>query len=89
MLSTAAAGTAWIMSGPFSGSAVAPGRRAPHPLSILILGATGFIGPHFVEAAVKAGHRVSVFLNSKSAAPADVPLHLHFNCVGVRLSGRQ
>jgi 2'-hydroxyisoflavone reductase len=34
----------------------------------LILGGTGFIGPHFVAAAVDRGHRVSVFNRGKSSA---------------------
>lgn len=35
--------------------------RAPESLRILILGGTGFIGPHHVAYAVARGHRVSVF----------------------------
>ena len=44
---------------------------ADRPLRILILGGTGFIGPHFVRAAVERGHKVSVFNRGKS--PADLP----------------
>src|SRR5689334_2470200 len=35
------------------------------PLRVLILGATGFIGPHFVQAAMNRGHKVSVFSRGK------------------------
>jgi 2'-hydroxyisoflavone reductase len=36
-------------------------RRAPAPLSILILGGTGFTGPEQVEYAIARGHRVTLF----------------------------
>lgn len=35
--------------------------RAPHPLNILILGGTGFLGPHQVEYALARGHKVTLF----------------------------
>lgn len=44
---------------------------ASSALRILILGGTGFIGPHFVRAAVERGHQVSVFNRGKSRA--DLP----------------
>ena len=34
---------------------------AAAPLSVLVLGGTGFIGPHVVETALARGHRVTVF----------------------------
>src|SRR5687768_13398101 len=34
---------------------------AAQSLEVLILGGTGFIGPHFVQAALARGHHVSVF----------------------------
>ena len=48
------------------GSAYAPGlrplnSRTSEPLNILILGGTGFVGPHQVEQALAAGHRVTTF----------------------------
>lgn len=47
-----------------------PARRpAPPPqrsLSILILGGTGFIGPHHVEYAMKRGHKVTLFNRGKT-----------------------
>ncbi len=36
-------------------------RRARNPLRILILGGTGFIGPHQVEYALQRGHTVTLF----------------------------
>jgi 2'-hydroxyisoflavone reductase len=40
--------------------------RAAKPLRILILGGTGFIGPHQVRYAVARGHKVSVFNRGKT-----------------------
>jgi 2'-hydroxyisoflavone reductase len=44
----------------------APITPAAKPLSILILGGTGFIGPHQVRYAVARGHKVSVFNRGKT-----------------------
>lgn len=41
---------------------------ASKSLHILILGGTGFIGPHYVRTAVGRGHQVSVFNRGKSEA---------------------
>ena len=35
------------------------------PLTVLILGGTGFIGPHFVDALTAGGHRISLFNRGK------------------------
>ena len=43
----------------------------PEPLSLLILGGTGFIGPHMVRYAVERGHQVSIFTRGQSEA--DLP----------------
>lgn len=40
------------------GSAVSP---SPRPLDILVLGGTGFIGPHMVREALRRGHSVTLF----------------------------
>ena len=54
--------------------AAAPARvRAP--MRILILGGTGFIGPHLVKHAVARGHKVSIFTRGRrdaSMLPAEV-----------------
>jgi len=56
-------------------AALALGRRAsaapPKPLRILILGGTGFIGPHQVRYALARGHRVTVF--NRGRHPQDWP----------------
>lgn len=41
-------------------------RRARNPLRILILGGTGFIGPHQVEYALKRGHTITLFNRGKT-----------------------
>ena len=45
--------------------------RADAPLDILILGGTGFTGPHQVRYAVERGHRVTVF--NRGQREADLP----------------
>lgn len=42
------------------------GRTAGAPMRILVLGGTGFLGPHFVEAARASGHRLTLFNRGKS-----------------------
>jgi len=46
-------------------------RAAPPALRVLILGGTGFIGPHFVAALMARGHQVTVFNRGKD--PQKVP----------------
>ena len=60
-------------AGALAGTACAPGSREsddgddpaaappPSPMSILILGGTGFIGPHMVEYAQARGHEITLF----------------------------
>jgi 2'-hydroxyisoflavone reductase len=43
-----------------------PHERAPHPLRILILGGTGFIGPYQVQYALDRGHTVTLFNRGKT-----------------------
>jgi len=43
-----------------------PLREAPRPLRILILGGTGFIGPHQVRYARERGHHVTLFNRGKT-----------------------
>ncbi|HUQ82665.1 MAG TPA: NAD-dependent epimerase/dehydratase family protein [Gemmatimonadaceae bacterium] len=50
-------------------------ERARAPMRILILGGTGFIGPHLVKHAVARGHKVSIFTRGRrdgSMLPDDV-----------------
>lgn len=44
----------------------------PTPKRLLILGGTGFIGPHMVRYAVERGHEVSIFTRGRSEA--DLPV---------------
>ncbi|MDH3619974.1 MAG: NAD-dependent epimerase/dehydratase family protein [Gammaproteobacteria bacterium] len=46
---------------PAAGQATETGKVAKRPLSILILGGTGFIGPHMVREALRRGHSVTLF----------------------------
>lgn len=51
-----------------TGTTQAAASRSPNRLRLLILGGTGFLGSHFVKAALDRGHRVSVFSRGKDAA---------------------
>jgi 2'-hydroxyisoflavone reductase len=46
-------------------------QRAAAPMNLLILGGTGFIGPHQVRYAVARGHKVTVF--NRGRRQADLP----------------
>lgn len=56
-----AAGTAGALGLYASGLRAATPRRASKALDILILGGTGFIGPHQVNGALERGHSVTIF----------------------------
>ena len=43
-------------------------RVAYEPLDILILGGTGFIGPHMVREALRRGHTVTLFNRGRTNA---------------------
>ena len=47
-------------------SAAGESSKAPRPLDILILGGTGFIGPHMVREALRRGHSVTLFNRGRS-----------------------
>jgi 2'-hydroxyisoflavone reductase len=49
-------------------SAFAATERKAKPLDILVLGGTGFIGPHQIEYALARGHRVTMFNRGRTAA---------------------
>ena len=51
-----------------SASEPTPDTDASSELDILILGGTGFIGPHMVEYAVSQGHKVTLFNRGKTNA---------------------
>jgi 2'-hydroxyisoflavone reductase len=74
---TAAAGGALLAGGlpRLAHAAVAEtADRASASLNILVLGGTGFIGPHLVRHAVARGHRVTIFTRGRHDAelPASV-----------------
>jgi 2'-hydroxyisoflavone reductase len=58
LLGSAAMVTAGV---PPAGAAAQPRGRENRPLKILILGGTGYIGPHMVHEALRRGHEVSLF----------------------------
>lgn len=86
----------FIKSGLLGSAAVAAGcttevsldddvERAPwHPLRILILGGTGFIGPHMVKEALRRGHEVELFNRGQTDSELFPDLKLY---VGDRKNG--
>jgi 2'-hydroxyisoflavone reductase len=54
--------------------ATTPPPAPARPMDLLVLGGTGFIGPHLVRHAVARGHRVTIFTRGRRQAdlPADV-----------------
>jgi 2'-hydroxyisoflavone reductase len=61
---SALAASGLALSGPLARAADTP-RKAPKKLRILILGGTGFIGPHEVRYALARGHEVTIFNRGK------------------------
>jgi 2'-hydroxyisoflavone reductase len=51
---------------PFAGSSVDVFGASPKKLTILIMGGTGFLGPHIVETATKHGHTLTLFNRGKT-----------------------
>ena len=47
------------------GSAM-PAGRVRHPLNILILGGTSFIGPHLIAYALNRGHSITTFTRGRT-----------------------
>ena len=50
-----------------SAASTAAASKATKPLRLLILGGTGFIGPHMVQTALDRGHQVTIFNRGKSS----------------------
>lgn len=68
LLHNAALAGAAVAGAPLARSSARPGSRwartrprASEPLDLLILGGTGFLGPHVVEAALARGHSMTLF----------------------------
>ncbi|BAH39250.1 MAG TPA: epimerase [Gemmatimonas aurantiaca] len=65
-------GTGLAALGAASAASLAPGLLraapawAPAPKKILVLGGTGFVGPHNVREALKRGHQVTIFNRGRS-----------------------
>lgn len=51
-----------------AGPAALVAPQPPRPLDLLVLGGTGFIGPHLVRHAVARGHRVTIFTRGRRSA---------------------
>ncbi|MDB4877635.1 MAG: hypothetical protein JWM41_4081 [Gemmatimonadetes bacterium] len=75
-LRTTAATGGVVLAGGLPALARAASVRAPRvaSMNILVLGGTGFIGPHLVRHAVSRGHKVTIFTRGRHDAelPADV-----------------
>jgi len=54
-------GGAAVAAGLPAASLASEGRKSGKPLDLLILGGTGFIGPHMVREALRRGHSVTLF----------------------------
>jgi 2'-hydroxyisoflavone reductase len=75
--SSAVAGGALIGGGASTlakAAAALPNESRHKPLTVLVLGGTGFIGPHLVRYAASRGHRVTIFTRGRHQAdlPNDV-----------------
>lgn len=60
--------TAGLLAAGYLGNSMRLVTVQPRPLRILILGGTGFIGPHMVRRAVERGHKVTLFNRGRSNA---------------------
>jgi len=65
---TAAAGGAIIAGGIPAVARAADAASRVAPLDILVLGGTGFIGPHLVRYAIGRGHRITIFTRGRHDA---------------------
>lgn len=67
-------GAGWALTPPHAGALTPPPSPRPSQVArkrLLILGGTGFIGPHMVRYAVERGHEVTIFTRGRSQA--DIP----------------
>src|SRR5215218_1982133 len=63
-----AVGGSLLVGAAAPGLLAAASEHARAPMRILILGGTGFIGPHLVKHAVARGHKVSIFTRGRRDA---------------------
>ncbi len=54
------------LAAPLSAAARVPLGRADKSLKILVMGGTGFLGPHLIHAALERGHEVTMFNRGKT-----------------------
>src|SRR3982750_2097276 len=54
-----------VLGGATLATLVNPASAKAKTLKVLILGGTGFIGPHFVDALTAGGHKISLFNRGK------------------------
>ncbi len=59
-------GSAATLSAAVGSSAVGPGSASSTSKKLLILGGTGFIGPHMVQTSLDRGHEVTIFNRGKT-----------------------
>lgn len=73
-LRTSSAAAALLAGTPLVGLAHSVRTIGRAPMNLLVLGGTGFIGPHLVRHAVARGHRVAIFTRGRRDAnlPASV-----------------
>ena len=65
-ISSSLAAGALLAAGPAGAQQQKKAEKASRPLRILILGGTGFIGPHQIRYAIDRGHKVSMFNRGKT-----------------------
>jgi len=63
--SAVAGGTLAAATTPALGALLRASDRSAAPLDLLILGGTGFIGPHLVKLAMSRGHKVTIFTRGR------------------------
>jgi 2'-hydroxyisoflavone reductase len=74
LTTVAAAGIGAIAAPGLSASAPARATAQSRPLRVLILGGTGFSGPHLVERALERGHAVTTFSRGRTEPPVHAQL---------------
>ncbi len=79
LLKTSLLGSAAVAAGLRSGEAEAQSTASGESgtLRILILGGTGFIGPHMVREALRRGHEVELFNRGRTNSELFPALKLH------------
>jgi nucleoside-diphosphate-sugar epimerase len=65
LIRTSLLGGAAAVAGPSAGAATC-GEKEHTPLDVLVLGGTGFIGPHMVREFLRRGHAVTLFNRGKT-----------------------